>query len=1217
MGIELSSFEGQSKISNQWLTVNGDDMSKIVASDEKREINVAESTNVSKLKAAVKPEDLNRAANNVYLRGQLLEGLRSSLTGVGKNTVEKFMQEAETALFGELQNGQFGLTEGSQDLSTDTVRSLIDEANRLKAEVGQGGKPTVSNRGIRFDYDGNNNVININNVNNEIVGGDSQDCLRNDSLTEEICTSPKAQSKPVAAGRVPQKISEESANELLKSGGLFDPISCQGELKEFIMTFEERDVPYVKEWMSLLQFDEKFLGDNPQCIFAMGGVKASFAAMLPKLLEKAHAQQLNASESVPFLWKEIGLGDPPKAELSQDKLKLAFFNDLGNRIFEDFISGIGGNLEPNAVKLIKEFLLPSSYGQTFAASREIEKHIDIADGAHGLKNLFESYTELNGLSYDKKLELLKNPGSRPTFKDFIFKMSPGVPGGAKAGSWKPKILNRNDGGQAVDGVLAIVNEELSRLTFSRQLRVKYAFNGKVLVSAGTGNNTPRTPRDNFQNPLREAGFTDQQICQAALYLNNVGKSIKSSVGLVSRQHGSLIDISKDGDNMRVKVSMPHSRVTGFTKPLPGSGKQACIVEDTDQNLVHEFIVRPDGTAETANIGFESSWTVLDAEEEILTTVQKDLRAKCPDATGKQRSALINLDRAGLAKCLGLSGSAARQLQVQSVTPSEIEGFLACSVSGPNNQTYDVLVDQAGVFFRKDQLSAEQVKAGYDELYANLDGISMTVDRLAVTKSFAYSDVKAVSGLLTALSDVSAGVDNILTAEYVKGLLVNKLHAALDQTRVQRTPGGSVQENIVTLWKALGISASAPKKSDPELAKKFFTGLQRTLVDELLDALDVGVGGSQNDKNLREDVFKFLTLENGSDGHDEVKGRLGFTGENEANRQFLAQYFLQACDVSGVPYDLRLKCIKDPSYLPSQSDCLAPLAPDEDVRKFLTKELIVIKNDSGDTQEVPPSEYTYDSRRPEEARKFGGYQPTGETRTVPRKTNCVIVQNKQGGVVKYSDVESDLYEKIKQTEYKDFTLVRSVSYYTNILGPLQGLEDGRYLGVQFKLTRPVKPEPLEQEPLEQDPMKSGPTELETVTIFDPNTKYMTIADKAEMSIKPLKDENFSDEQICQLLRYMNNGYLGPLNGFGMRCEGRKSVIDVSKDKNGDMRVVVRTPSTRYAGLAKTGNTHRLLMRTTENDIVNEFVIRQDGSAKLESFRFEQNPDRKGRTSTVAL
>lgn len=167
MGIELSSFKSQSEISNQWLTVNGDDMSKIVASGEKREINVAESTNVSKLKAAVKPEDLNRAANNVYLRGQLLEGLRSSLTGVGKDAVEKFMQEAETALFGELQDGQFGLTEGSQDLSTDTVRSLIDEANRLKAEVGQGGKPPVSNRGNRFDYDGNHNVININNVNNK------------------------------------------------------------------------------------------------------------------------------------------------------------------------------------------------------------------------------------------------------------------------------------------------------------------------------------------------------------------------------------------------------------------------------------------------------------------------------------------------------------------------------------------------------------------------------------------------------------------------------------------------------------------------------------------------------------------------------------------------------------------------------------------------------------------------------------------------------------------------------------------------------------------------------------------------------------------------------------------------------------------------------------------------------------------------------------------
>ncbi|MCQ2395553.1 MAG: hypothetical protein MJ249_14830 [Kiritimatiellae bacterium] len=731
---------------------------------------------------------------------------------------------------------------------------------------------------------------------------------------------------------------------------------------------------------------------------------------------------------------------------------------------------------------------------------------------------------------------------------------------------------------------------------------------------------------------QEIDVSDLKVAQGPDDMNKAANNIYMRGQLLENIRSSLSGMEQ---TQAVKDFMAKAEKTLFGELKDGQYGVDTASQDLSSATVKELLSQLDSLTGTTTVEVKSGgnvqvdeWQMVDMAEEDLTTAQKDLREKCPNATGKQISALIDLDRTGLANCLGLSGSGAMQLQVQSVKPSEIEGFLECSVSGPNSQTYDVLVDQAGVFFNKDQLSAEQVKAAYDELDGAMDGIVISTNRHAVVKSFAYSDVKVTSDLLKAIAGVEIDSGDVLRlgAGHVKGVLVNKLHAALDQTRTQRTPGSSVQENIVSLWKALGIKAPVPKKNDPALVKKFFTEMQRTVVDDHLDALNVGMGGSREDKRLREDIFKFLTLPPDADEYEKAEGRLGFEeGKNAVNGKLLEQFFVQACEVDGVPYDVRLKCLQDPSYIPGKDDFFVVPAPDEDMKKHLFKEVLVLKNEKGDTIEASQVSYQHDSNVLDEARQYKGYKPTGETKIVSAKKNCVILKDivvdkdKETSSTKFSDVDADLYEKEKNTTYAKSDLVRSVSYYPDMLESLKNLGTSRYLGIQFKLTRPVKPKQSEQE--SKDPR---PTELETVRIFAPQDKsvapqdkYVTDADKVEKSIQPLKDEQFSDAQICQLLLYTNNGYLASLSGLGMQCNGRETVFEISRDANGDMRVVGRTPSTRYAGLAKAGDTHRLLMRKTENDVVNEFVIRQDGSAKLESIRFEQNPERKGRTSLIAL
>lgn len=123
MGIELDSFRTAVKGDGQWLSVQNGDMSKVVGSAGKQEIDVSD------LSVAQNAGDMNKAANNIYMRGQLLDGIRTNLASNGVNAAqtEAFVKKAEVALFGKLTNGQFNADAASQDLDSKTVKMLLDE----------------------------------------------------------------------------------------------------------------------------------------------------------------------------------------------------------------------------------------------------------------------------------------------------------------------------------------------------------------------------------------------------------------------------------------------------------------------------------------------------------------------------------------------------------------------------------------------------------------------------------------------------------------------------------------------------------------------------------------------------------------------------------------------------------------------------------------------------------------------------------------------------------------------------------------------------------------------------------------------------------------------------------------------------------------------------------------------------------------------------------
>ena len=200
MGIELNSFRTAVNGDGKWLSVQSGDMSKVVGSAEKQVISVSD------LAQAEESGDLNKAANNIYMRGQLLEGIRSSLSAMGQTKAAKdFFENAEKTLFGELKGKQYGVDTASQDLSIETARDLLEQLDSLMETNSNKPKPKKDalvegmNENNISDVN-DNNIINVNNrVKEEEIdlgGGDFNPFKRSDKDKDDFGLVPKELRSP-------------------------------------------------------------------------------------------------------------------------------------------------------------------------------------------------------------------------------------------------------------------------------------------------------------------------------------------------------------------------------------------------------------------------------------------------------------------------------------------------------------------------------------------------------------------------------------------------------------------------------------------------------------------------------------------------------------------------------------------------------------------------------------------------------------------------------------------------------------------------------------------------------------------------------------------------------------------------------------------------------------------------------------------------------------
>ena len=152
MGIGLEDFQGAATAGGQWLKLQGDDKSKVVA--------VNELIDVSELNLLAVPKDQDRALDNAYLRSQLLDRIRENLKLAGlmtetrdgrtggeklsfcgqeartdereKTPVQRFFERAQAELLGELPGQSARRETAIGDLSCATVRDLLNELDQVK-----------------------------------------------------------------------------------------------------------------------------------------------------------------------------------------------------------------------------------------------------------------------------------------------------------------------------------------------------------------------------------------------------------------------------------------------------------------------------------------------------------------------------------------------------------------------------------------------------------------------------------------------------------------------------------------------------------------------------------------------------------------------------------------------------------------------------------------------------------------------------------------------------------------------------------------------------------------------------------------------------------------------------------------------------------------------------------------------------------------------------
>lgn len=883
MGIDINSFEIAAQSRQKWLSVNADDKTKLVASNDRRAISVGD------LKTAG-AGDLNKAADNVYLRGQLLEGIRNSLVSAklmrvswnatsrqeeisyrgqaaaadeaAKTDVQKFFEKAEAALFGKLgDNGQYGLTTASQDLDKKTVVDLILQLDKLT-------KPNAKQSVL------------------EVCDKLDTNCPRATDKQRDALIHVDYKALGKALGRwtstaktckVTGLVSVADGRYLLcslktkKGDDLRVLVDRDGKFVDYNKSEygKCRDALYPMGWMADLFAPEDLPEINHLLSFSADGKEdrqllvTMLSTMLPTALAKARREVPSGHISIATWCKVLGLcGQVPATDKANQQTKAAFTNAVTSRFESDYRAVKG--LDPS-VNLQED--------RGFLAYRN-------------------SMTD--GVSYETRLFCLKHGfmPSKDAYPGGCVLHSEYLDAGAEIGDFDQKVANEL-AGQRAKGTAYRLNKE--------QFFVNNCKPNEALSAV---------------NFLRENGFTDRQIYAMSFVPNNVGMSILPGAGYLQVCTKSKIDISAgvNGD-MVVRYDFK------CHKPDPDNPYSFGI--PTNDSLMYAVTIHRDGTMECTDLKVVLGAKKSDGDLQIELGGEagmEEINTSTVERTGvnpseRQMEVLDKPDFAQIAQRLGFKPGETGVLSISDMKTAPDGKFVECMVKSSAGKSKTLYVGSSGKLYSKAeykyyQKCAETDQKRRDDLMSDelLEAWFQTnYDRDDIVASFdpvEFAELSYWESLLDSNKLLNDWQNNGLL---LKGCLLNMMPQAMARLREQGPVASSPEKHFADMWKCLGLGEPVPSPDDQELKDKF----RQALTDRVAHDVALVLGPPITVQDVKDAAFP-----SSREAYNQVGEKLGrYFVQNIIADPLMSSLGM----VSGLPYETVVKTLKDRVFVPQMSD----------------------------------------------------------------------------------------------------------------------------------------------------------------------------------------------------------------------------------------------------------------------------------------------------------
>ena len=924
MGIELNNFKTAIESNQKWLSVSGEDKTGVVGKATKDKISVSDLTKA-------KPGDIGKAQDNIYLRSQLLEGIRSTLvsakmmserfnpetrqqvTKFHNQAVKTFFENAEKTLFGKLdKTGRYGLGTASQDLDAKTVKSLLatlDGFIQVKATKllnrDQCSLANVRQRKAIYNLDAKalSTCLNI-----------SEKAANKLSLTEVetvargaymVCTlESKDMRKTVVVDRQGQLMNGdlgfnaarktfamETADWMM---GTLDP-KCFKDVAPIVDLLNESadalmGTPYVNGPLT----------DAPETI---SNLRRMLFAMMPQALPLARQLQPEGELRLSTWWSALQLPGNPPSEGAADAgegLCMALIEKLRS----DYANAVGGLTNQDFESMKDVDSLPGT------RSNFIRQNKIAYTGF--LLNL------TNGLSYEKTLFCMKFH-CLPQPQDFIDGMNVHL-----------KYLND---GLMVNGDANAPKSQLQQkvlTSITNEIAVDTRKPGSVFTFHDSDDKQFTCGHDRMDDTqavcqkMLDKGFTHRQLFAMSQFPNEVGMALTPLVGFEQSEENLRVDMQADPAN-------PEDLIVTYDFECIKNGQvgnQVANATKFDQKLHIQVTIHPDGSMDCDELKLKpigknivnqnnidnqnnivnQNNAVDNAPAEAEELVHQDIVEL--ETTPAQERSMFNLDGPLLGQLCGVTGEGAQCLRLTKPTMMADNQTIVCQVQGWNG-----VETGAKVFILKDGGYCLDANAGQRHYFACLNQHPGNVQKLKADPAFiqsafdgdpivdSFGPVEAAElTYLESLVDYDMNPAWSQSCMAIKACLVNMLPAVMDKLRAVGQPTGRPETHLAALWTALGLNGDAPEANDPELKHKFTLALATRVCGDIVTML----GG---DVTL-QDVLDATFPQTGNH-RDAIEAKYGQTF-----CQLVRSHFLSALgSISGATYEDTLRAYKEDQFVP--------------------------------------------------------------------------------------------------------------------------------------------------------------------------------------------------------------------------------------------------------------------------------------------------------------